>query len=224
MMTGFLIALFVFMALHILPAATGLRAPLISILGRPLYVALYSIISLLALVWLILAALEAPYVALWPTSRATALVPLIAMFPACLLFAAAATRPNPLSVSFVDGGIDPDGPGILALVRHPVLWSFFLWSFSHAIANGDVVTLIMFGGFALFSLAGMRLLERRAQRRMTPDDFDAAMAASRGSPGHRLRRTWSGRTAVELACGIVLYAMLLELHGPVIGIDPLAYF
>ena len=118
----------------------------------------------------------------------------------------------------------PVGRAFSALVRHPILWSFFLWSSSHAIANGDLVTLIMFGGFALFSLAGMRLQERRAQRRMTPVDFDTAMAVARGGLGHRLRRTWSGRTAAELACGIVLYAMLLELHGPAIGIDPLAYF
>ncbi len=222
-MIQFFVALFVFMALHILPAATGLRSTLISFLGRPLYIGLYSTVSLLTLVWLILAALEAPYVALWPTTPTTALVPMIAMIPACLLFAAGATRPNPLSVSFVGGEIDSNRAGILALVRHPILWAFFLWSSSHAIANGDLVALIMFGGFAVFSLVGMHLLERRARRRMTPRDFDAAMAVSRGGLGHRLRRSWAGRTAAELACGIVLYVMLLELHGPVIGIDSLVY-
>lgn len=221
-MIEFLVALLVFLAAHVLPAATGLRARLIDRLGRPAYVAGYSVVSLLTLVWLISAALRAPYIGLWPTGPVTALVPFVAMLPACILAAGAATRPNPLSISFVGGQTDPVRPGILALVRHPILWAFFLWAASHAIANGDLVALILFGGFALFSLVGMGRLEWRAKKTMTADDFKAAMGLSRGAIAGRLHRAMSARTIIEVVAGIVLYGLFLALHGPVIGIYPLA--
>jgi len=223
-MIQFAIALVVFLALHAVPAATGLRRRLIARLGRPLYIGLFSITSVAALAWLVWAALEAPHVPLWPSSRATALVPVIAMIPACVLLTMSVTRHNPLSVSFVGGGLDTARPGILALTRHPILWAFFLWAASHAIANGDLVALVMFGGFAVFSLAGMKLQERRARRLMTPEAFAAAMAVARGGLADRLTRAVSVRSGIEFAFGIVLYAALIHLHGPVIGIDPSAYF
>ena len=221
-MIEFLIALAVFLAAHVLPASTGLRARLIEWCGRPAYLAGYSVVSLATLAWLISAALRAPYIGLWPTGPVTAMVPIIAMLPACVLAAGAVTRPNPLSISFVAGQTDPENPGILALVRHPILWAFFLWAASHAIANGDLVALILFGGFALFSLAGMGRMERRAKKAMAPDDFQVAMAMSRGALADRLRRAISARTAIELIAGVVLYGVFLALHGPVIGIYPLA--
>ena len=221
-MIEFMVALAVFLAAHVLPAATGLRARLIDRFGRSTYLIGYSVVSLATLVWLISAALRAPYIGLWPTGPVTALVPLVAMLPACILATGAATRANPLSISFVGGQTDPENFGILALVRHPILWAFFLWAAGHAIANGDLVALILFGGFALFSLAGMGRMERRAKETMTPDDFRAAMAVSRGPLADRLRRAVSARTAIELVAGIVLYGVLLALHGPVIGIYPLA--
>jgi uncharacterized membrane protein len=221
-MIEFFLALAAFLALHALPAATPLRARLIAVLGRPVYIALFSIASVLALAWLVWAALGAPYVGLWPPSPATAVVPIIAMAPACLLFAAGAARANPLSVSFIGGEPDAARPGVLAFTRHPILWAFFLWSASHAVANGDLVALVMFGGFALFSLAGMRLQERRARRRLAPETYAAAMAVARGGLRVRLARAASPRTTVELAAGVLLYVILVLLHGPVIGIDPLA--
>ena len=172
------------------------------------------------LAWMIAAALRAPYVELWAPRAALAAVPLVAMLPVCLLIAAGVARPNPLSVSFRSGAIDPAAPGILALVRHPVLWVFFLWAGSHAVANGDLVGLLLFGGFALFSLAGMVLFERRARRRGEVEAF----AVRSGPLGERLARAASLRLLVELLVGLALYLGLLLAHGPVIGVAPLAYF
>ncbi len=223
-MAEFAAALLFFLAAHVLPAATGLRGRAIERLGRRLYLTLYSVVSIAALVWLIAAAQRAPTVSVWPAGPHTALVPLLAMAPACLLFAAALLRPNPLSVSFRGGPTPAAAPGILALTRHPVLWAFFLWAAAHAVANGDVVGLIMFGGFAAFSLAGMRIMPWRARRTMTPDEFAAACAVAQGPLPARLRRAWSPQTAAELAAGVALYAGALAAHAPVIGIDPLAWF
>jgi uncharacterized membrane protein len=221
-MLEFALALSVFLAAHALPRITGLRDRLIGRFGRAPYLAGYSALSFAVLVWLITAAWRAPYVPLWQPSAATAMVPLIAMLPVCLLFSGAALRPNPLSVSFVGGDTDPEHPGVLALTRHPMLWGFFLWSASHAVANGDLVGTIMFGGFAVFSLTGMRVLEKRARRRMSPESWARAIAIASGPLTARLSRAASARTALEVLAGAAIYALLLWAHPYLFGVDPLA--
>jgi len=98
-MTEFFLAFLVFLLAHILPPATGLRAGLIARVGRPAYLAAFSLLSLAAIAWVISAALRAPYIELWPASRATALVPLVAMPAACVLLAAPTTPPPTISTS-----------------------------------------------------------------------------------------------------------------------------
>ena len=221
-MLEFSLALSAFVAAHTLPAATGLRDWLMGRLGRATYLAAYSALSIALLVWLIFAAWRAPYVALWDPSPATAAIPLLAMLPACLLLAGAAVRPNPLSVSFRGGEIDPARPGVLAITRHPFLWAFFLWSASHAVANGDVVGTIMFGGFAAFSMAGMRIVENRARRRLPPEHWERAAAIATGPLPERLGRAASAQTAIELASGAALYGLMLWVHPVLFGVNPLA--
>jgi uncharacterized membrane protein len=218
--TEFALALAAFVAAHVLPAATGLRGPAVARVGRPAYVALYSAVSLGLLGWLVSAALRAPRLPLWEPSPWMTAAPVVAMAPACLLAAAGATRPNPLSVAFRGGAADAAAPGVLALTRHPILWAFALWGASHALANGDVAAVALFGGSAAFALGFMPLLERRARAR----GETAAFALADGPLGARVARAASPRFAAELAAGALLYAALLWLHEPVIGIDPLWRF
>jgi uncharacterized membrane protein len=222
-MIQFLLAIAVFLAAHIVPAATGLRAALIARLGRRVYLALYSLVSLATIAWVIAAALSAPYVELWGPSRAAALVPIVVMLPASILMAAAVFEPSPLSVSFRGGMPKPDRPGLAVLLRHPVLWSFFLWSAGHLVANGDLVSVILFASLAAFSLAGMGRLERRARMRLSAEDYAAATAVYSGGLAARVKRMSLRRAVMEAVGGGLLYAVLLHLHGPVIGVDPLAW-
>ena len=221
-MIEFGLSILVFLAAHIAPAASGLRGYLIGRIGRRAYLAAYSLVSLATIAWVVAAAVAAPYIEVWPPSGAAALVPIVAMLPACLLMAGAVLRPNPLSVAFAGGLTDPGAPGVLALTRHPILWAFFLWAASHAVANGDLVALILFGALAAFSLSGMRRLERRAAGRLSADDLAAARAIARGPVLNRLRHLATLRSAGEVLIGLLLYGGLLLLHGPVIGIEPLA--
>lgn len=221
-MFEFALALIVFLAAHVLPRKTGLRDVLIAKLGRGPYIAGYAILSLALLAWLIAAAWRAPVIPLWSASPVTAALAVAAMLPACVLFLAGALRPNPLSVSFMGGETDPVRPGLLALTHHPILWAFLLWSGGHLLANGDLVAVILFGGFALFSLIGMRVFERRTRARLDPEVLARAAAISQGPLVERLRRALSWRTLLELAAALALYVALLHAHPVVIGVDPLA--
>ena len=215
-MLEFAASLVAFFALHSYPAATGLRQWAMALIGRTAYLALYSVLSLGAVAWVLAAAWRAPYVQLWPTTFFTALVPFVAMLPATIFFAAALRRPNPVSISFAGGPIDIDEPGITVLVRHPILWAFLLWSASHAIANGDLVSVILFGSLAAFSIAGMRIMESRAVRR----GEKAAFAATNGPFHVRFKKSLSLTFGFEIIAGIMLYGILLTLHEPVLGVDP----
>ena len=222
-MVPFLLAIAVFLAAHILPAATGLRGVLIERLGRSVYLGLYSLISLATITWVVVAALEAPYVELWPPGRAAALVPIVAMVPATVLLVAAVGQPSPLSVSF-RGGLPSDSrTGLAGLLHHPLLWAFFLWSGSHLAANGDLVGVILFGSLSLFSLLGRKRLETRAATRLSPAEWEAARAFYAGGFAARVKRLSPWRVVIELGGGLLVYAALLHLHRPVIGVDPLAW-
>ena len=107
---------------------------------------------------------------------------------------------------------------------HPRAISNLGQSAGHVVANGDLVALILFGAFALFSLAGMRRLEKRAKARLPATDFAAALAVTAGPLPPRLAKLATPRAVLEVLLGLALYVALLLLHGPVIGAYPLAYF
>ncbi|MCG5478931.1 NnrU family protein [Sinorhizobium alkalisoli] len=162
-MTEFLLALGAFLALHSIPALPAIRERLISHLGGAIYFSLYSAVSIVLLGWVFYAALSVDYVPLWEPAPWQAWATLIAAPIGVFLVLAGLFSINPLSISIRQG----DEPGaVVAITRHPVLSGFALWALGHLIANGDLRSLILFGGFALFALGAMPMLEKRARRRL----------------------------------------------------------
>ena len=222
-MVEFFISLAMFILAHVLPEPTGIRTKLINHFGKKAYVAGFSLLSTILLVWLIWSALHTPYINLWQPSQITFLAPIMLMLPACILFTTSIMKYNPLSLAFVQRPA-VEHPNITKLLRHPLLWSILLWAASHTIANGDLVGLIMFGGFTVFSFVGMRIFERRAIRTLSQSEYKSAMAKTDGPISLRLKRILNWVMATEVIAGIILYAIVLHLHEPIIGVDPLILF
>lgn len=218
-MAELVIAGLVFLAAHVLPTATGLRAAAVARLGRPVYLGLYSLLSIALLAWVVRAAGDAPYIEIWPPSAAGAGAALILMAIACWLLVGAVRRPNPASISFRQGAADPADPGPLALTRHPLLWSFALWAAAHVLANGDAAALLMFGAALVFALLGMRALDRRAAR----DGRVSMEAPAPSGLAKRAAGAFSGTGWIDLLAAALLFAALLALHPIVIGVDPLGW-
>jgi uncharacterized membrane protein len=61
-LTQFIVALLVFLALHMVPAIPPLPAGLVEAVGRRTYLIVYSLVSLLALAWLFHATLRLDFV------------------------------------------------------------------------------------------------------------------------------------------------------------------
>ncbi|OHV79796.1 NnrU family protein [Ensifer sp. LCM 4579] len=222
-MTEFLLALGAFLALHSIPALPAIRERLISHLGRATYFSLYSAVSIVLLGWVFHAALNVDYIPLWEPAPWQAWATLIAAPIGVFLVLAGLFSINPLSVSIRQG----DDPGaVVAITRHPVLWGFALWALGHLIANGDLRSLILFGGFALFALGAMPMLERRARRRLN-DAWHGQAAKTSILPlaallRGRARITVDAPLAVAALATVVTTAWLLSGgHAVLFQADPL---
>lgn len=225
LMIEFFIALAAFLAAHLIPASPGLRTRLIASMGRRPYLAAYSVLSLVLLGWLIVAAQQAQTIWLWQPSPWQWHVPFIAMPMAAFLLVAGLMEPNPLSIS-IRSGTSP-GP-VTAISRHPVLWAFLIWALSHIPPNGSLVAVILFGAMALFSLLGFALLDVKARKRLGSEDWRTLSAGTSIIPFAALisgRAKWRSLSPLILPASIAaaLYLwFVFQGHALLIGPDPLA--
>lgn len=218
-MTELYAAVGTFLITHLFPAIPALRNGVINTLGRRVYFALFSIISIAATVWVFVAYVNAPYVEVWAYHPAARWAVLITMPIACLLIVIGLSSPNPFSLSLNTKPFDPSAPGITARLRHPVIIGLGLWSAVHMIPNGDAASLTLFGLLTLLCASGPRTLERRRRLAMGDDAWLALNAAVHRPP---VTKTLAEIGMIRVLGGLGLYAALLALHEPVIGISPLA--
>lgn len=216
-MTGFFIAVVVFLAGHIIPGL--LRERLVRRIGYRPYIVAFSILSFLLFGWVIHEVLVAESFLLWDYQTWQAQFLVVVMLPACILWACAILQPCPLSIGRKNG-FDPAKPGINGFCRHPLLLGMIIWGIGHMIANGDMVAVLFFGGSSIFALIGFWRMEKIRLRGLTDGEQGVLLAATRRfALSGLLRGAVRGR---DLLAGIVLYIVILGGHGHVIGVDPLA--
>lgn len=217
---NFALALAAFMGSHLLSALPHLRATLVARLGRGGYGAGYGLLSLALLVWVIVAAGQAPFVTLWDQAPWMRWLVNLAMPLAVLLVCLAVGAPNPLSLGGRSTGFDPARPGLAGVVRHPLLWGLLIWSLAHLLVNGDLAHVIMFGLFAGYALAGMAMIDARKHRLLGPEVWLTRASSTSNLPfagnWRSYRPDWR-----RVAVAVVLWLGLLHAHLPVIGVSPL---
>ncbi|MCR6670579.1 NnrU family protein [Devosia ginsengisoli] len=222
-MTQFLLALALFLALHMVPAIPALRAKLVATMGRRAYLVVYSLVSLLTLAWLFHAALQLDFVPLWDPAPWQAWFPLVLTPIALVLLLAGLTSPNPASITLRKPDLKPGA--ITTVTRHPVLWGFALWAGSHLVPNGDLRSLLLFGALLAFALLGMVITDRRSRRlgaqwaeiaRTTSILPLAAVLAGRT----KLRFDGTLGMAIFIAAALTAW-LLLGGHEVLFGADPL---
>ncbi|CTQ63354.1 NnrU family protein [Roseibium album] len=210
----------VFFASHMVLVRPPVRPVLVRFLTPRGFSAAYSLLSLAILWWMIEAAQAAPYVELWSWEPWQNWVPIIAMLPACLIAAFGVAVPNPFSFGGAHNErFDPQRPGIVRWMRHPILVALFLWSIAHLVPNGNLAHAILFGAFAIFSLLGMKLIDRRRKREMG-EDWSRQLNAARAA--HLTQLSNPGGTLIRLLVGLFAYVGLAHLHPYFAGVYPFA--
>jgi len=137
-MTILILGVAIFVGAHLVPSATSLREGLRERVGTNAYRGLFSLVSLVGFVLIVVGMGRAPSVPLWDPPPWGHRVPVYGM-PVALVLLVAAFMPTNLK----------------RLTRHPMLWGVTIWAAAHLLANGDLASLILFGSFGTFALFDM---------------------------------------------------------------------
>jgi uncharacterized membrane protein len=191
-----------------------LRAPLAGLVGERGFQGVYSLIALVTLVWLILAYRAAPPgPLLWPVGEVLWAVVTLVMLLASVLLMGSFVR-NP---ALPGAGAAPDAArGVFAITRHPMMWSFALWSACHVAVFPTLANIILCTAIAILALGGAAMQDRKKERAQ-PDLWPgweartsywpfAAIAAGRARLG--------GFGWFALAGGFVLWLVATWAHLP----------
>lgn len=152
-MTLLTVGVLLWFVTHLIPyGASGLRTKLVGSLGEGPYKGLFSLAIIASLVLIVLGWRGATpdFVYAPPSWGALLVSPL--MFIAFALFIASNLTTN-----------------IKRFIRHPQLTSIVVWAVAHLLANGDMRSLILFGGLGLWALVSMPLINKRDGARETPE-------------------------------------------------------
>ena len=225
-MNTLLLAAFVFVATHLIPAYRPLRERLVAAMGERTYMTLYSLLSLAVIGWLGWAYVAAPFVEVWSYSEWTRWVPALVMPFACILLVASLTAPNPLSVALTAKGYDAERPGMIAVTRHPLIWGLALWAAAHIPPNGDVASLVLFGLSLAICLYGPMSLDRKRRARLGDEEWRRLAAHTSNFPFDAMIGGGAPPRLADIgvwrpAAGLALYGALVYGHEHFTGMWPL---
>jgi uncharacterized membrane protein len=205
-----------FLATHSIPLRPAVRQPIEARIGAPMFLTLYSTLSIAALGWLIRAAGHAPFVALWAWEPWQLWVPQVSMALVSLITALSLGRPNPFSFGGArNAEFNPAKPGIIGWMRHPLLAAMALWSGAHIVPNGDLAHVLMFGAFSLFALLGIVMIDRRRKRKMGAT-WTTLQAQTTPWPRPRL----STNAMMRIAVAATIYIIFVWAHPLLFGVYP----
>jgi uncharacterized membrane protein len=225
---GLIAATLAFVGGHFLLSSRPLRPLLNDRFGERAFRLIYSAAMTVSLIWMIAAFRAAPVMPVWQPAPMLAWVPLLVMPFASILLVAGLTSPNPTLVGgerFLDGTPGSPAVGMLSITRHPFLWGTGLWALSHLLANGDLSSIVMMGGIAVLSFAGMHHIDLRRESNLGatwgPMKLTTSVLPFWAVLTGRTKVDWRGIGWWRPALGLVVYAALLHLHRGLIGVSPL---
>jgi uncharacterized membrane protein len=188
------VSIILFLGVHLIRAlAPGFRLSMIERLGRPGWIVIQSIASIVTLVLLVYAFSIARYetTVLYSPPAWASHITLTLMLIACICLVA---------------GLLPAGY-ILTKTKHPVILAIKIWALAHLLANGDSAGVLLFASFLAYGVIMRISLKRRARAgEIVPKPFVSAKY-----------------DAAAVVLGIVLWgAIIWKLHEWLIGVSPLA--
>lgn len=212
---------------HFVLASVPVQRGLSERIGAGAFRGVFSLAALAAFIWMILAYSEAPYLELWAMTPALRHITFVIMPIATMLVVIGLTTRNVTAV----GGEATENTsdivqGIVTVTRHPFLWGVTLWGVAHICSNGDVASLILFGGMIILSLGGMAHIDQRRRESMGAAWGPIALTSSAvpflAALQGRTKIDWMGIGLARPVVAMVLYAILLFAHEYVIGVALIA--
>ncbi|MFL0413403.1 NnrU family protein [uncultured Sphingomonas sp.] len=139
-----------------------LRAPLVRAAGEKGFLGLYSLVSLITLVWLALAYRAAPAEApLWPVGDGLWALGTVLMLAGAILFMGSLVRNPALPEAKTD--VVPEARGVFAITRHPMMWGLAIWGLVHILVFPDPANIVLAGAIIILALVGAHLQDRKKE-------------------------------------------------------------
>lgn len=164
-MIQLVIACLAFIGTHFL-LSHPLRAPLVGRMGEGAFLGLYSLVAFATLGWMVWAYRVIPDAPLlWDVGDGLWALATAIMLLASVLFMGSLignpAMPNPAAGN---DAAPPAARGVFAITRHPMMWSFSLWSLAHALVFPQAANLVLVGTIAFLALAGARAQDRKKEQ------------------------------------------------------------
>jgi uncharacterized membrane protein len=207
----------VFLAIHLLIAGTRLRDTIVGTIGEGVYLGLFSLASIGAIVWLARAFKAAPTVPLYYLGRGVHDIGIVVVLLAFLLGVQGLMMPNPTSLKQEGAAAKPGTiHGVLRITRHPFLWGVAIWAAFHLAANGDEASVILFATLLALALFGTVSIDAKRRRKMGAA-WDAFEASTSNIP---FAAVLAGRTSLNLSesfgwrfwLALLVFAAALFIH------------
>jgi len=173
--------------MHFVPTVLpGVRSNLISSLGEKPYRGIFALMVLSSLVMMVIGWRTTIPVILYAPPWWGQNFAILLMFASINLFGAAHAKTN-----------------LKRIIRHPMLTGLLFWAIAHIAANGDIRSLILFGGLGLWSAIEMSLINKREGMWVKPEK-----ASLRSE-------------AIAATVSVVVFLVLIALHPYFAGVSPL---
>ncbi len=186
-----ILGLVLFLGMHAVTMKRDLRAQLIERFGAGGYRGLYSAVSIIGFLLLIYGyglQRAAGYTVVWEPPVWTRHLALLLNLPIFILLAVG-RRPS----------------WLLSRVKHPMLLAVKIWATAHLLANGDLGSMLLFGGFLAWAVMARISVKRR------PEEIARAAAMTNVAFGRR--------DVIAIVAGLALYVVFaLWLHPLLIGV------
>jgi uncharacterized membrane protein len=214
-----------FVAIHLLISGTRLRVLLVGRIGLQPYLGLFSLLSLVGIVWMSMSYARAPYTELWSPPGWLAHSALYLVLVAYFFVVVGLTTPTPTSVG-TESLLDKEEPavGILRITRHPFLMGVALWAAIHLAVNGDVASFSFFGTLLVVAALGPLAIDHKRARDY-PESWPRFREATSILPFVAIVRGRNRFVADELGWWRLLlaaatYMLGLGLHERIFGVSP----
>jgi uncharacterized membrane protein len=215
-----------FVAIHFVISGSSLRGKIVALMGEGPFRGLFSLLSLIGIVWLSRAYSHAEYIQLWGKLYALRPYALVVMLLAFFFVVLAFTSPNPTAVGGEALLAEKEpAKGIQRITRHPFLWGVALWSFTHLILNGDFASLVFFGSLLIVALAGPFSIDRK-RRKAAGGAWDRFAAVTSNLPFFAIIQGRNSFQITEIGwwpplVAVILYGLMLHFHRILFGVSPL---
>jgi uncharacterized membrane protein len=187
-MSVLIIGLVLFLGIHIFTTLRETRATVIGRIGEGPYKGLYSLVAavgLIMIVWGFSRYRDGGYIQVWnPPFAIFHPIALVLLWIAIVALAATYSPPS----------------RIRSILRHPMLVAVKAWALSHLLVNGDLGSMLLFGGLLAWAV------------------YDRIAVKRRGDAGAPRVESFGRNDAIVIVIGTVAYFAILWMHEGVIGV------